>query len=88
MGADVCFLEPDWFQLARRQQDLLNGQEVIFAVGVLNTICRIRIGVTEDMWHAVGVTQNLDVVVFGEKVELGKVFGRYRIGTRRQEPGE
>ena len=41
---------------ARRQQDLLNGEKVIFAVGVGETIGRIRIGMTEDMRHAVSVT--------------------------------
>ena len=40
---------------ARRQQDLLNGEEVIFTVSIPKSVGGIRIRVTEDMRHAIRI---------------------------------
>ena len=69
MDAAAGFVEFDRFRRMRRQENLLNGEEVIFAVRIRESICRITIGVAEDIRYTVGVTQNLNVVVFGEKID-------------------
>ena len=66
--ADVGLIEPDRFQLARRQQDHSHREKVIFAVGICKTIRGVRICLTEDVRHAVGVAQNPDVVALASRL--------------------
>lgn len=61
-------------------------------MGIGESIRCVSIGVTEDMRHAVGIAQDLDIVVFSNEVELREVFGRHRIenvrGRENQEDNE